>query len=104
MAEQEGQDEQQAQMRDLYQKRLQAMQLEMQKKEILRRMLSEGAYERMMNVRLSSPELYDKVINSLMYVEQSGRKMEGKISEEQLYSLLQKMTQKRETSIEYRSK
>jgi DNA-binding TFAR19-related protein (PDSD5 family) len=104
MAEQEGQEEQQAQMQQLYQKRLQAMQLEMQKKEVLRRMLSEAAYERMMNVRLSSPELYDKVINSLLYVSQSGRQMEGKISDEQLYALLQKMTQKRETSIEYRSK
>ena len=102
MAEDGGNEQQEAQQ--LYQKRLQALQLEMQKREILRRMLSDRAYERMTNVRLSAPELYDKVINSLLYVEQSGRQMEGKISDEQLVALLQKMTHKRETTIKFRSK
>lgn len=87
----------------LYQKRLQALQLEMQKKELLRGMLSPEAYERMANVRMSSPELYDKVVSSLAYLAQSGKKI-GKISDEQLYALLQKMTERHETSIEYRSK
>jgi DNA-binding TFAR19-related protein (PDSD5 family) len=90
--------------RALYEKRLQAMQLDMQKREILRAMLEAPAYERMMRVKLSSPELYEKVVNSLAYVAQSGKKMQGKITDEQLYSLLQKMTEKRETSIEFRSK
>ena len=75
----------------------------MQKKELLRNMLSPEAYERMSNVRMSSPELYDKVVSSLAYLAQSGKKM-GKISDEQLYSLLAKMTERRETSIEFRSK
>ena len=79
------------------------MQAEAQKKELLRRMLSDTAYARMMNVRLSSPELYEKVVASLAYVAQSGRPM-GRVEDEQLYALLQKMTQKRETSIEFKSK
>jgi len=87
----------------LYQKRLQALKLEMQKKELLRNMLSPEAYERMSNVRMSSPELYDKVVSSLAYLAQSGKKM-GKISDEQIYALLAKMTERRETSIEFRSK
>jgi DNA-binding TFAR19-related protein (PDSD5 family) len=103
MADEQAEPSQEA-AQELYQKRLQALQLEMQKKEILRRMLSDGAYERMMNVRLSSPELYDKVVSSLAYLSQSGRKLEGKISDEQLYALLQKMTEKREPTIEFRSK
>jgi len=87
----------------LYQKRLQALQLEMQKKELLRGMLTPEAYERMANVRMSSPELYDKVVSSLAYLAQSGKKM-ARISDEQLYALLGKMTERRETKIEFRSK
>ena len=98
----EGENEQ-AQAQQLYQKRLQALQLEMQKKELLRNMLSPQAYERMSNVRMSSPELYDKVVSSLAYLAQSGKKI-GKISDEQLYALLAKMTERRETTIEFRSK
>jgi len=98
----EQENEQQA-AQQLYQKRLQALQLDMQKRELLRNMLSPEAYERMANVRMSSPELYDKVVSSLAYLAQSGKKM-GEISDEQLYALLAKMTQRRETSIEFRSK
>ena len=96
----EGENEQAQQ---LYQKRLQALRLEMQKKELLRNMLSPEAYERMSNVRMSNPELYDKVVSSLAYLAQSGKKM-GRISDEQLYALLAKMTERRETSIEFRPK
>ena len=96
----EGENEQ---AQELYQKRLQSLRLEMQKKELLRNMLSPPAYERMSNVRMSSPELYDKVVSSLAYLAQSGKKM-GKINDEQLYALLAKMTERRETSIEFRSK
>ena len=87
----------------LYEKRMQQMQVELQKKELLRRMLDDAAYERMMNVRISSPELFEKVVQSLAYLAQSG-KMTGRVSEEQVYSLLAKMTEKRETSIEFRKK
>ena len=97
----EGEDEQAQQQ--LYQKRLQALRLEMQKKELLRNMLSPEAYSRMSNVRMSSPELYDKVVSSLAYLAQSGKKI-GRITDEQLYALLAKMTERRETSIEFRSK
>jgi programmed cell death protein 5 len=87
----------------LYQKKLQALRLEMQKKELLRNMLSPEAYSRMSNVRISSPELYDKVVSSLAYLAQSGKKI-GKITDEQLYALLGKMTERRDTTIEFRSK
>ena len=89
--------------RKLYEKRMQQMQMEARKKELLRRLLSDGAYERMMNVRISSPEIYEKVVESLAYLAQSG-KIGAKISDGQLYSLLQKMTEKRETTIEFRQK
>jgi len=88
---------------NLRQKKLQQLQLEMQKKEILRRMLDDGAYSRMMNVRMSSPELYDKVVSSLAYLAQSG-KIRSKLSDEQVRALLVQMTAKPETKIEFRSK
>ncbi len=91
------------QQKELYEKRLQQMQMEMQKKELLRKMLDDKAYERMMNVRISSPELYEKVVSSLAYMAQSGR-VSGKITEKQVYDLLLKLTQRKETSIEYKKK
>ena len=96
-------EEEQDESRRLYEQKMRTMQLEAQKKELLRKMLDEKGYERMMNVRLSKPELYEKVIQSLAYVAQSG-KHEGRIPDEQLYKLLQKMTSERQTSIEFRRK
>ena len=98
-----GESDEQQEAQQLYQKRMQALQLEMQKKELLRSMLSPEAYERMANVRMSSPELYDKVVSSLAYLAQSGKKI-ARISDEQLYELLAKMTERRETSIEFHKK
>ena len=101
--EEEDEETEQGVRKKLYEKRMQQVQAELQKKELLRRMLDDSAYERMMNVRISSPELYEKVVQSLAYIAQSG-KMTGKISEEQIYGLLAKMTEKRETSIEFKKK
>jgi len=102
MGDDEG-EERQAALKDAYQKRLQQMQAEQQKKELLRKMMANGAYERMMIVRYSNPELYEKVVSSLAYVAQSGRPME-RIEEQQLIGLLRKMTQKKETTIEFKKK
>ncbi len=89
--------------RRLYEQKMRQMQQDAQKRDLLRRMLDEKGYERMTNVRIANPELYEKVVQSLAYVAQSGKPM-GKVSEEQLYQLLRKMTQERETSIEFRRK
>ncbi|MCX8197658.1 MAG: hypothetical protein N3F07_00465 [Candidatus Micrarchaeota archaeon] len=95
--------EEEEEYQKIYQQKLRQAQLEQQKKEILKKMLSPKAYERMMNVRLSNPELYDKVVSSLAYLAQSGNSM-GEISDEQLYRLLSKMSERRETKIEFRKK
>ena len=102
--EEEGGEEGQQEARQRqYQERLRQLQMDMKKKELLRKMLSDPAYERMMNVRLSNPELYEKVVQSLAYVAQSGKHM-GQISDAQLYSLLAKMTERKDTTIEFRRK
>lgn len=96
-------EDEQADARAAYEKKMKALQLEMGKKELLKKMMAPAAYERMMNVRMSSPELYDKVVSSLAYLSQSGR-IVGKISEEQLVGLLAKMTERPETKIEFKKK
>jgi DNA-binding TFAR19-related protein (PDSD5 family) len=44
------------------------------------------------------------VVGSLAYLAQSGKAGAGKITDKQLYELLSRLTQKRETSIEFKSK
>jgi programmed cell death protein 5 len=99
----EDDEEREEQLKAAYHKKLQQLQLEAGKKELLRKMMQPDAYSRMMNVRMSSPELYDKVVSTLAYLSQSGR-MAGKISEEQLVALLAKMTERPETKIEFKKK
>ena len=96
-------DDERQQENSAYQKKLQQMQLDGKKRELLKKMLTPSAYERMGNVRISSPELYEKVASSLAYVLQSGRPME-RITDEQLVGLLAKMTERPETKIEFRKK
>ncbi len=101
--DEEGPQEGQESRQELYEKKVSQLQMEMKKRELLRRMLSDEAYERMGNVRISSPDLYEKVVQSLAYVAQSGRSME-RISDGQLRQLLAKMTVKKGTSIEFKRK
>jgi DNA-binding TFAR19-related protein (PDSD5 family) len=101
--EENEENQQQEKLKGAYQKRMQQMQQDAQKRELLKKMMEPAAYERMTNVRISNPELYEKVVSSLAYVVQSGKKM-GRISDAQIYDLLIKMTEKRETTIEFKKK
>jgi DNA-binding TFAR19-related protein (PDSD5 family) len=56
----------------------------------------------MMNVRISNPAVYNQVVNSLAYFVQSGQYT--KITDQQLYKLLAKFSQKRESKIEFKEK
>lgn len=97
-------------LRKAQMKRLQEMQkaqeLESQKREVARRFLTDSAYGRLMNVRLSSHELYDQVINLIVAMAQNRRIDEGngKMTEEQLIGVLGKLTTKREPTMEFKHK
>ena len=97
MDEKEGED-----YNKLLQKKLRELQrkqqLEIQKKQIARTYLDPKAYERLMNVRLVNPELYDAVIALLIQLVNSGR-LKTKLSEQQLLQILSQLTQKREGGI-----
>ncbi len=78
-------------------------QIEQQKREIAKRYLTPEAYERLMNVRMSNAEIYDQLINLIITMVQNNR-FEGKITDAQLKSILQKVTARPDTTIEFKHK
>lgn len=81
----------------------QAAQLEAQKKSLLRNVLTPEAYERLMNVKLANPDLYNQMVSILSYALQNG-KLSGKVDEGQVRSILVRLTEKREPSISLKRK
>jgi programmed cell death protein 5 len=68
-------------------------------KTILKSLLEQDAYDRMANIRISSPELYSKLASIIISLAQRGQ-IKKKITEEQLKLLVsQILSQKREGSI-----
>ncbi len=84
-------------------KRIRAMQIEQQKRELIRKFMDSGAYERLMNVRLANQELYSQLVDLIIQMARSGR-TDGTITEEQLKAILAKLTYKPESKIEFRRK
>ncbi len=80
------------------------MQLEQQRREIARKLMDTQAYERLMNVRIASPELYSQLMSVIIQMAQSNRMGNGKITEEQLKSILAKLTYKPEPTISFKHK
>lgn len=78
-------------------------QLEQQKKEVLKQFLEAKAYERIMNIRVSNYDLYNQLVNLVVSLAQSNR-LNGKISETQLKSIIEKITYRREPTIEFKHK
>lgn len=62
-----------------------AQQAELQLKKMLTVVLEESAYQRLMNVRLSNPELYLKVANAVMHLYQ---KMRRRVTEKELITII----------------
>jgi len=64
------------------------------KKMILRAILTSKARERLGNIKISRPEIADNIENQLITLAQSGR-LESKINDEQLRTILQKVIPKK---------
>lgn len=100
-------EDQESQEEKRYKKRMaeliKSQQLEQQKKEILRKFLDDEAYERVMNIRLTNSELYDQLVNVIISLAQ-GNRLSSKITNEQLRSLITRLTYKPETKIEFKRK
>jgi len=73
--------------------------MEVKKKNIMMQILTSKARSRLVNIRLTKPELVDKIELQLIQLAQSG-KMQDKITDEQLKSLLRELSgQKRDINI-----
>ncbi len=85
------------------QKRMRVMQEEQQKRELVRKLMTPEAYERLMNVRISNRELYSQLTNLIIAMAQQNR-LSGKLTEEQLKQILGRLTFRPEPTIEYKHK
>ncbi len=97
-SEREGEHE-----RKLMEKRYKALQIEQQKRMLVKRLLTSGAYERLMNVRIANFELYSQLVDLLLSMSQQGR-IGVAITEEQLRQILAKLTPKNESTITFQHK
>ena len=87
--------QQQAEIQEsLEEQELQKKQLEEQKKMILRSILTTDARERLGRIKVARPEIVESIENQLIMLAQSGR-LESKINDEQLRSILQKVIPKK---------
>ncbi len=80
-----------------------ALQVEQQKRLAVKRYLTVGAYERLMNVRVANFELYSQLVDLLLNMAQSQR-VTGQITEDQLKQILSRLTYKKESTIEFKHK
>jgi len=69
----------------------QRQQAEAQKKAVLRQHLSDGARKRLNTVKMSKPQVGEKVEQQIVALAQSGR-IQDEIDEEKMKALLQEMT------------
>ncbi len=76
---------------------------EAQVRMVLRKFLTDDAYERMMNVRISNKQLYFGAAGAIAQAASAGQ-VQGKISGERLKSLLAGMMERHETTLEIKKK
>ena len=96
-------NETQAKMRKEVQRRLREMQIEQEKKAMVKRLMTPDAYERLMNVRVSNYELYAQLLDLLIAMAR-GNKITGQLTEPQLRDLLARLTFKPESKIQFKHK
>ncbi len=83
--------------------RMKALQLEQQKRNAVKRYMTVEAYERLMNVRVSSYELYSQLLDLIISLAQQNR-LTTQLTESQLKDILGRMTFKPEPKIEFKHK
>ena len=99
----ENERDEQAELKKAVYKRIKDMQVEQQKKALAQRLMTPGAYERLMNVRVSNFEMYSQLLDFIISTARQNRAA-GKITEEQLRDILGRLTYRPETKIEFRHK
>ena len=90
-------------VRKTLEKAYKRLQQEQQIKELMHQLLDSNAYERLMNIRISNKQLYMQLANIILSLAQS-EQIAGKLTETQLVSILNKLTTKKESKIEFKHK
>ncbi|MDE1767741.1 MAG: hypothetical protein KGH62_00055, partial [Candidatus Micrarchaeota archaeon] len=85
--------EQNDERQKLIERRMKALQIEQQKRNLVKRFMTIEAYERLMNVRVANFELYSQLLDLIISSVQSNR-VTGQITEAQLKDILARMTYK----------
>lgn len=93
---------------DAYRKRVEEMQKRQQResemRKILKQVLDTSAFERLQNIKLSNPELFERVAQLLIMLYQQG-KLKNVVDEKTLKALLSKLLEnKRDTTITFNRK
>ena len=92
--------EQQSEFDELRKRQLQELQL----MEVLKKILDAKAFERISNIRIANRNLYLQLAQLLVYAYQQGQ-FPGKVTEEQLIGLLQRLkSNEKESSITFKRK
>jgi len=103
MAAEDPEEDYQKKMRRRISGAIKNAQMEQQKKEIMRQFLDPKAYERLMNIRVSNFELYNQLVSMVVSLAQSNR-ISSKLTEVQLKSIIERMTYRKEPTIEFKHK
>jgi len=96
-------EQQQKRLQKRYAEAMKRAQVEQQMSDIAKRLLDAPAYERLTNIKTSNPELYRQLVQMLLSLAQQNR-IQGKVNEQQFRQLLERLTQKEETTIEFKHK
>jgi programmed cell death protein 5 len=96
-------DRYQRELRKRINESMKRAQIEEQTKNLMRQLLEPEAYERIMIIKASNPELYEQLVNVIVSLVQSNKIM-GRISDAQFKALLEKLTARREPTIEFKHK
>ncbi len=92
-----------AKIRKMVQERMKRLQIEEQKKNVMQKLLDPAAYNRLMNIRLSNRELFDQVMDLIISLAQSNR-IQGRLTEKQLIGILERVTYKKEPTLQFKHK
>ncbi|MFH1780132.1 MAG: DNA-binding protein [Candidatus Micrarchaeota archaeon] len=77
--------------------------IEQKKKEVMRSLLDSIAFERLQNIRVANPSLYEKIVQTILYLYQNNQ-IQGKISEGMFLKLVERLNESKETKISFRRK
>jgi programmed cell death protein 5 len=103
MADEESEQRYQKDIRKRVAEAMRKAQMDQQKKELMRQLLDPKAYERLLNIKLSNQDLYDQLVGLIISLAQNNR-LQGKMTEEQLKGVLEKVTYRKEPTIEFKHK